>query len=117
MADIGTAYVLIEPTAKGISGKIENEMNGVGEKSGNSFAKGFGKVVAGGLVASTAAVGAFAKSAINAGSNFDSAMSQVAATMGTTVDKITDLRDFAQEMGSTTAFSATEAADALNYMA
>lgn len=44
-------------------------------------------------------------------------MSQVAATMGVTVDEIGDLRDFAQEMGSTTAFSATEAADALNYMA
>lgn len=44
-------------------------------------------------------------------------MSQVAATMGVTVDEIGELRDFAQEMGSTTAFSATEAADALNYMA
>ena len=37
--------------------------------------------------------------------------------MGVTVDEIGELRDFAQEMGSTTAFSATEAADALNYMA
>ena len=117
MTDIGTAYVLIEPTAKGISGKIEKELGGAGEAGGKSFSAGFGKVLAGGLVASTAAVGAFAKASINAGSNFDSAMSQVAATMGTTVDKIQNLRDFAQEMGSTTAFSATEAADALNYMA
>lgn len=118
MADnIGTAYVLIEPTAKGISGKIEKELGGAGEAGGKSFSAGFGKVIAGGLVASTAAVGAFAKASINAGSNFDSAMSQVAATMGTTVDKIQNLRDFAQEMGSTTAFSATEAAEALNYMA
>lgn len=44
-------------------------------------------------------------------------MSQVAATMNTTVDQIENLRDFAQEMGSTTAFSATESAEALNYMA
>ena len=118
MADnIGTAYVLIEPTAKGISGKIEKELGGAGESGGHSFAKGFGKVVAGGLVASTAAVTGFAKASISAGSNFDASMSQVAATMGTTVDKIQNLRDFAQEMGSTTAFSATEAADALNYMA
>lgn len=49
--------------------------------------------------------------------DFDSSMSQVAATMGTTVDKIQNLRDFAQEMGRTTAFSATQSADALNYMA
>lgn len=67
--------------------------------------------------AATTAVVAFGKSAVEAGSNFDSSMSQVAATMGTTVDQIGDLRNFALEMGRTTAFSATEAADALNYMA
>lgn len=65
----------------------------------------------------TTAVVAFGKSAVEAGSNFDSSMSQVAATMGTTVDQIGELREFALEMGRTTAFSATEAADALNYMA
>jgi len=66
--------------------------------------------------ASTAAV-AFGASAVKAGADFDSSMSQVAATMGKTVDEIQNLRDFAQEMGSTTAFSASQAADALNYMA
>lgn len=55
-------------------------------------------------------------------------MSQVAATMGYTVDQLSDstseasqnmakLEAFAQEMGATTAFSASQAADALNYMA
>lgn len=52
-----------------------------------------------------------------AGLDFDAAMSQVAATMGTTTDKIQVLRDFALDMGKTTSFSATEAAQALNYMA
>ena len=37
--------------------------------------------------------------------------------MGTTVDSISELRNFAQEMGATTAFSATQSAEALNYMA
>ncbi|MBR1751840.1 MAG: phage tail tape measure protein [Ruminococcus sp.] len=69
------------------------------------------------FAASTAAVTAFSKSAIDAGMSFDSAMSQVAATMGVTVDEIQELRDYAQEMGATTAFSATQAAEALNYMA
>jgi TP901 family phage tail tape measure protein len=117
MADIGKAYVQIIPTAEGISGKIEQELGGAGTAAGHSFSKGFGKVLAGAAVAGTAAVSAFAKKSISAGADFDSAMAQVAATMGTTVDKIGNLRDFAQEMGSTTAFSATEAADALNYMA
>lgn len=78
------------------------------------------------------AMGDFAKSSIEAGKNFDSSMSQVAATMGKTMDEMQNevgtvqlawgefsgnLREFAQEMGKNTAFSATEAADALNYMA
>ena len=60
--------------------------------------------------------------------DFDSAMSQVAATMGKTTEQMLDekvatdefegsLRDLAIEMGSKTAFSATQAAEALNYMA
>lgn len=80
------------------------------------------------IATATAAVGAFATSSVKAGADFDKSMSQVAATMGITIEELNDsssqasqnfqkLRDFAQEMGRTTAFSATEAADALNYMA
>ena len=54
---------------------------------------------------------------VKAGMDFDTAMSQVAATSGKTVDEIGELRDFAKDMGSTTAFSATQAAEGLNYMA
>lgn len=66
MSEIGTAYVLIEPTAKGLGGKIENEMNGVGEKAGNSFGKGFGKILKGGgaIAATTLALGTAATSAL-----------------------------------------------------
>ena len=67
--------------------------------------------------AATAAIGAIAASSIKTGMEFDKSMAQVAATMGKTVDEVQDLRDFAQKMGATTAFSAVEAADALNYMA
>lgn len=66
--------------------------------------------------AETAFVGLSAKS-VKTGMDFDSAMSQVAATMGKTTDEISNLRDYAQQMGETTAFSATESAQALNYMA
>lgn len=69
------------------------------------------------MATATAAVAAFAKASIDTGMQFDSSMSQVAATMGTTVDQIQELRDFAMDMGAKTAFSATQAADALNYMA
>lgn len=66
--------------------------------------------------AETAFVGLSAKS-VKTGMDFDSAMSQVAATMGKSTDEISNLRDYAQQMGETTAFSATESAQALNYMA
>lgn len=90
------------------------------ESKGSKFGSGLKKaagVAAGAITAATGAVVAFTGKSVQAGMDFDSAMSQVAATMGTTTDKITDLRDFAQQMGSTTAFSATQAAEALNYMA
>lgn len=67
--------------------------------------------------AATTAATAFAANAVKVGMNFDASMSQVAATMGKTVDEIQDLREFAKEMGRTTSFSASQAADALNYMA
>lgn len=59
----------------------------------------------------------FAKDSILTGQTFDSSMSNVAATMGVPVDAVDQLREKALEMGSVTAFTASEAADALNYMA
>ena len=59
----------------------------------------------------------FIKDSVNVGMGFDKSMSQVAATMGTTVDNIQDLSNFAMEMGATTAFSAQQAADGLNILA
>ena len=76
-----------------------------------------GKAAAVGLTAASAGVVAFGKSSVDAGALFDSSMSQVAATMGKTVGEIGNLRDFAMDMGAKTAFSATQAAEALNYMA
>ena len=81
------------------------------------IAKGMTKAFAAATAAAAAGMAAFATSSVKVGETFDRSMSQVAATMGKTVDEIQELRDFAQQMGSETAFSATQAADALNYMA
>jgi TP901 family phage tail tape measure protein len=53
---------------------------------------------------------------IEVGKTFDSSMSQVAAVSGATADELDQLRNKAKEMGSTTKFTASEAADAFNYM-
>lgn len=89
-----------------------------------------GALVATGAIA--AGLTAFGVSSVKAGMEFDTSMSQVAATMGKTNTELQqevgdvdlawghfsgNLREYAQEMGKHTAFSATEAADALNYMA
>lgn len=65
----------------------------------------------------TLPLAAIGGASLKAGADFDTAMSQVAATSGKTVGEIGELRDFAKEMGATTAFSATQAAEGLNYMA
>ncbi len=65
----------------------------------------------------TVAVTAVATASIKTSADFETAMSQLAATMGTTRDQIDDLADFAKEMGAATSFSAVEAAEGLNTLA
>lgn len=99
----------------------DGALDGAG-KSGLKFgdilkANVVSSVIIGGLKKLVSYLIDFAKASIEAGKAFDSAMSQVAATMGVTVNQVGELRDFAQEMGATTAFSATEAAQGLNILA
>ena len=65
----------------------------------------------------TAAVTALGVAAVKTASDFDSSMSQVAAVSGATGEDFDKLRAKAREMGAKTKFSASEAADAMNYMA
>lgn len=76
----------------------------------------------------TAALLAIGKQAVETGAEFDKSMSQVGATLGYTWEELTDgssdaaetmqaLRDFALDLGKSTAFSAKEASEGLQYMA
>jgi TP901 family phage tail tape measure protein len=76
----------------------------------------------------TAGVTALGTAAVSTTATFDSSLSQVQATLGITSDAMSDLngesvntmdalRSLAKEMGSSTAFSASECADAMNYLA
>lgn len=69
------------------------------------------------LLPITAGVTSLGTAAVKTASDFDSAMSKVAAVSGATGDDLQALRDKAREMGSKTKFSASEAAEAMNYMA
>ena len=65
-----------------------------------------------------------ATAAVETGSTFEASMSQVAATMGITTDEIANgsaayetLNKAAQDCGKSTMFSASQSAEALNYLA
>lgn len=82
------------------------------ETVGNSIA-GAGKKMMG----VTTVIGGVGVAAVKTAADFDSAMSQVAAVSGATGKDFDSLRNKAREMGAKTKFSATEAAEAMNYMA
>lgn len=81
------------------------------------------KVLGGITAATSAATAAIGAAAVNVGSEFEKSMSQVSATM--LLDKETAkgkkdykiLEEAARECGRNTAFSASQASDALNYLA
>lgn len=94
------------------------------DKLGSLAQKGMG-LVSKAVDSALSGVKKFGSYAVEVGSNFESGMSQVCATMGITKDTITDdgikpfelLEKAATEAGATTQFSATEASEALNYLA
>ena len=80
------------------------------------------------LMPVTAGVAGLGTAAVTTAANFESAMSQVQATMGITKDSMSTvdgqsvntmntLSELAKKMGAETAFSASECAEALNYLA
>lgn len=92
-----------------------------GFKSGVSK---LGSIAKTGLTAAAAAIGAVSAAlttaggyAIKVGSDFEAGMSQVAAISGATGEELDALTEKAKEMGAKTKFSATESAEAFNYMA
>lgn len=89
----------------------------------DEFKKDFG-LIKKSLATLTASATAFGVASINTGRKFERAMSQVGATMGLTVEEIksgtgafAELSKAAREAGANTEWSASEAAEALNYMA
>lgn len=105
-----------------IAGKVDKSF-GSTLKSVQSQIKTVAKVSAAAVGAVATAVAGVTTAAIKTGKEFENSMSQVAATMG--IDKATKdgLRNYqtletaAKEMGESTAFTASEAAEGLNYLA
>ena len=100
---------------RGLDG-ASKESSSFGQKLKSGLATA-AKITTAAIGATTTAVTAFAKKSIDAGAQFDSAMSQVGSISGATGEEFDKLRDKAMEMGAKTKFSATESAEAFTYMA
>ena len=78
---------------------------------------GFKNLAMNGIQSAIGAVKDFVKGIVQVGSDFTATMSKVKATSKASAEEMKVLEDTAREYGRTTTFSATEAAEALNYMA
>lgn len=83
------------------AGKIGGTLTSVGQK----------------LMPLSMGVAALGMTAVKTTADFDAEMSKVSAISGATGEEFDQLRDKAREMGSKTKFSATEAGEAMEYMA
>lgn len=111
-------------SSSGKFGKLAKAVGGGVAKGVETGVKAFGAYTA----AAAATGAAVSKAALDSYSDFESSMSQVQATMGITKDAMSTvdgqsvntmdtLNALAKQMGAETSFSATECADALNYLA
>lgn len=91
---------------------FQSGIDGIGSIAENGL-KATGAILAG----TATAIGAIGAASVKVGSDFEASMSKVAAISGATGDDLKALTDKAKEMGATTKFSASESADALQYMA
>ena len=105
----------------GDSKPFSNELESLGKKAKNAI--GSAGSVFKGMMASQIVTKGFSmltnslRDAINTGMQFEASMSQVAAISGATGQQLELLTETAKHYGETTMFSASQAAEALNYMA
>ncbi|MEE9117839.1 MAG: phage tail tape measure protein [Calditrichia bacterium] len=115
--DVNVKLSLTDDLSGGLD-KASEATEAFGKATSKSFAeaekasKTFAKVLAG----IGAAVGAGLGLAIGEFAGFEKGMSRVKAITGATGKEFDDLTDLAKTMGRTTAFTATEASEAMNFL-
>ena len=125
MADYSIAIKIAGELASSFKSSLQGAQKGLAGLAGVAGKIGGAtmKAAAAGIGAATTAAVGLGTAAVNVGKEFETAMSQVSATMlldqGTEEGKAAfqTLEDAARECGASTAFSATEAAEGLNYLA
>lgn len=129
-----TAEKLLESVGKAAQGTAE-DVNDLGEsvksldlgelkKSGQELGEQLKSLsttlrtyIADGFKVAAAAAAGFIAASTYIGANFQQKMTQVGVVAGATGDEMQKLTDKARELGATTAFSASDASDAMNLLA
>ncbi|NFD31040.1 phage tail tape measure protein [Clostridium botulinum] len=100
---------------------IDTRIDSSGAEKGvsklNSIAGKSVKVFTGAVAATGTVLSGLGAYALKVGSNFEEGMSKVSAISGATGEDLKKLTEKAKEMGAKTKFSATESAEAMQYMA
>ena len=101
-----------------IAGQLEKSFSAAmkAAKAGLKGLSTIGKIGAAGLGAAGAAIAAVTAASVKTGSTFEAAMSSTAATAGATAEEYDKLKAAAMQMGRETSKTATESAQALEYM-
>lgn len=136
MTDVGVGYVRLVPSmrgfaaaaSRGMSREMPRPADNAGRQAGQGFVTGFGSALQSGgqkiagfgdqmtqkVSLPLLGVGA---AALTMSGNFEAGMNKVQALSGATSQELADMRDLAKELGSTTQFSASEAAEAMSFLA
>lgn len=109
LANLRTAQSEADRASKNMATKVGNNITGIG-KSMTSVGSTLTKSV-------TVPLLGIGTAGLKVASDFDSAMSNVKAISGATGEEFDELRQKAIDLGGSTAFSATEVADAMTEMA
>ncbi len=109
---IGTAFVKVIPDTTGFAAATAAGVNGAAGSVAGAATK-LGKAMTLGVTAPVIGIGV---AAVNTFRDFENGMLGVEAVTGATGDTLLSLRDKAKELGSSTQFSAGEAAGAMEFL-
>ncbi|WP_432159213.1 phage tail tape measure protein, partial [Streptomyces sp. bgisy153] len=134
--EVGVGYVRLVPTMRGFAAAAQRQMTGqlapvanrVGQNAGSTLAAGVG----GGMTAASGRMRSAGQTltrsvslplagvgllALKMSGDFEASMNRVKAVSGATGKDFDALREQAKQLGATTQFSASEAADGMGFLA
>lgn len=116
--DVSTKLNEVKQQSENTSKSVDNLGNSAKSTSSkfDAWKVAIGNLIAQGLMKLTQSAINVAKDIVKTGEAFEASMSRVKAVSGASSEQMELLEAKAREMGATTVFSASEAADALYYM-